>query len=273
MIEIIYEIWNVVSTAILNLGMLSVLFFLLAFLVKGKEAVTAFRNSFSNSMFNLSIMCFNLILLPMVAFNVDWIYSFDYLSAIWVSVPEILVILVAIFCGDFIGYWRHRLEHTRLLWPSHAMHHSDTHMTWLTLQRFHPFNRLSTMVIDSIFLLSLGFPPYALIASNLVRHYYGYFIHADLPWDYGRWNKIFVSPVMHRWHHAAESAAHNTNFATVFSIFDRVFGTYRVPSLCNVPLGISYNVGGNLIGQLLYPLKFRSYFPQRKNRPTNSVGS
>lgn len=193
----------------------------------------------------------------------------ELFSQFWESLPEWLVILLAIFCGDFIGYWRHRLEHSRVLWPSHAMHHSDDQMSWLTLQRFHPFNRASTAIIDAGLLMSLGFPPYALVANNLVRHYYGYFIHADLPWDFGAWNKIFVSPVMHQWHHANEPAAYNTNFATVFSIFDRAFGTYRVPSLSNIPLGISYDVGGNLWGQLLYPLKLSSYF--KKYKKANSI--
>jgi sterol desaturase/sphingolipid hydroxylase (fatty acid hydroxylase superfamily) len=49
----------------------------------------------------------------------------------------------------------------------------------------------------------LGFPSYAIIANNLVRHYYGYYVHADLPWTHGKLGKIFVSPAMHRWHHAA----------------------------------------------------------------------
>ena len=128
---------------------------------------------------------------------------------------------------------------------------------------------VTTAIIDAGLLMSLGFPPYALVANSLVRHYYGYFIHADLPWNYGVWNKVFVSPVMHQWHHANEPAAYNTNFATVFSVFDRAFGTYRVPSLCNIPLGISYDVGGSLWGQLLYPLKLSSYFKKLKKHKLN----
>ena len=134
--------------------------------------------------------------------------------------PAIIVGFTAVFVGDFIGYWRHRLEHTRLLWPSHAVHHSDTAMTWLALLRFHPINRLSTFIIDISILTFLGFPAYALLVYSAVKHYYGFFIHADLPWSYGRLDKVFVSPVMHRWHHSIETEAHETNFATVFSFFD-----------------------------------------------------
>jgi sterol desaturase/sphingolipid hydroxylase (fatty acid hydroxylase superfamily) len=81
-------------------------------------------------------------------------------------------------------------------------------MTWFALVRFHPINRLSTFVIDNSFLLLLGFPAYGLVINA-----YGFFIHADLPWTYGRLDKIFVSPVMHRWHHSIDTVPYQTNFA------------------------------------------------------------
>ena len=177
----------------------------------------------------------------------------------WNNLPSILVAFFAVFVGDFVGYWRHRLEHTRFFWPSHAVHHSDTTMTWLALLRFHPINRLSTFIIDSAVLILLGFPAYALVVYVAVKHYYGFFIHADLPWSYGRLDNIFVSPIMHRWHHSNDPAAYQTNFATVFSIFDRVFGTYRVPGLPNTPLGVTFNMGNGVSGQLLHPFKPSAY--------------
>ena len=60
--------------------------------------------------------------------------------------------------GDFFSYWRHRLEHTRLLWPAHAIHHSDTDLTWLTIGRFHPIDRVVTCTVDIALLALLGFP-------------------------------------------------------------------------------------------------------------------
>lgn len=246
-----------------SLQLLAIFFLLLSILVKGKEATKAIQMSFSSTIFNITLMTFNIIFLPLVLIYFSFVsnyYDFRLIdSSHWNGINFILVIFLAVFLGDFIGYWRHRLEHSLLLWPSHAVHHSDAQMTWLTLQRFHPFNRVSTYVIDSGFLLIIGLPLDAIIVNNLVRHYYGYFIHADLPWTYGHWGKIFVSPVMHRWHHALEKEAHNTNYATVFSIFDRCFGTYRVPGICNEPLGVLSHQGRNFLAQLIYPLKLSSY--------------
>src|SRR4029453_761312 len=75
---------------------------------------------------------------------------------VWSSLPRWLTFAAVVFVGDFASYWRHRLEHTRWLWPTHAIHHSDTEMTWLTGNRFHPVNSFTTAVIDNTVLALLG---------------------------------------------------------------------------------------------------------------------
>ena len=60
---------------------------------------------------------------------------------------------------------------------------------------------------------------------------------------------------MHRWHHARELRYAGTNFATVFSVFDRIFGTHFVPGPCAVALGIEDDPGRSTEAQLIYPLR------------------
>jgi len=240
----------------------SALFFgSIALLVKGREAIDAARRAVAEVRFNLTLYLLDAVFVaPMLAIAVTVIrsvvkkYSLGIVGEeTWAIVTQPVTFVVVVFAGDFISYWRHRLEHTRWLWPAHAIHHSDTQMTWMTLSRFHPINRATTTCIDIACLAILGFPAWALVANELVRHYYGEFIHADLPWMYGPLRRIFVSPVMHRWHHARDVTGTGSNFATVFSVFDRAFGTYYVPGLCAVPLGVIDDVGPGVIRQLLYP--------------------
>lgn len=247
------------------------LFFLsLGVIVKRAALFHDARRAARESRLNLWIMVFNTVfVLPGLTFVVQGLHDLNALWGLrlfkttdWATLHPLVAIFVAILVGDFIGYWRHRLEHTPLLWPSHAVHHSDTEMTWLTLERFHPINRLTTLLFDTAALLVLGLPPYALAANMFVRHYYGFLIHADLPWTYGPFAAVFVSPAMHRWHHAADPRAFNTNYATVFSIFDRIFGTLRVPGLCNVPLGVTDDMKPTLVGQLGYAFTARAYARQ-----------
>jgi sterol desaturase/sphingolipid hydroxylase (fatty acid hydroxylase superfamily) len=239
----------------------TVFFGFIALLVKGREAIDAARRAVAEVRFNLTLYLLDAVFVaPVLAVAVTVIRSVvkGYSLGIvredaWVIVGQPLTFVAVVFVGDFVSYWRHRLEHTRWLWPAHAMHHSDTEMTWLTLSRFHPINRATTTCIDVACLAILGFPAWALVANELVRHYYGEFIHADLPWMYGPLRRIFVSPVMHRWHHARDVTGTGSNFATVFSVFDGAFGTYYVPGLCVVPLGVTDKVGLGVIRQLLYP--------------------
>ena len=242
-------------------------FFCLGFIIKRWTLFEDMRRAARESGLNLSIMTFNVVVLgPILVFTLQGLHEINHAlgfhivdMSVWLSLHPAFVILVAVFLGDFVGYLRHRLEHTALFWPAHAVHHSDTEMTWLTLMRFHPINRLTTLIIDNSVLLLLGFPPYALIANNIVRNNYGFLIHADLPWTYGKLSAVFVSPAMHRWHHSTDREAFDTNFATVFSVFDRAFGTYRVPGPCDVPLGVTDDMAPTLSGQLGYAFTRRAY--------------
>jgi sterol desaturase/sphingolipid hydroxylase (fatty acid hydroxylase superfamily) len=176
-------------------------------------------------------------------------------ASLWDGVPVATTALLAILAGDLIGYWRHRWEHCRALWPAHAIHHSDTAMSWLTLLRFHPVNRFTTTLADTAFLVLLGFPAWAILLNGYARHYYGYFVHADLPWTFGRCGKILVSPVMHRWHHAQAEEARGANFATVFAFYDVLFGTFYCPHSEIGPLGVDDPLPRSWFGQTIYPIR------------------
>lgn len=169
--------------------------------------------------------------------------------------PGGAVAFLALAASDFTGYWRHRLMHVPGLWPVHAAHHSDPQMTWLTLARFHPVNRLITTACSAAALTVLGLPAWAVALNAVVRHFYGYFIHADLPIDYGPAGRILVSPAMHRWHHARDVTGSGANFATVFAFWDVVFGTWYVPKAAPPALGIDETgYPGSWLGQTVWPL-------------------
>lgn len=244
-----------------NLALPALIFAAIALAAGGADAIRKARNASGEVRTNALLFIFDIIFIaPLLALMLGaagiWIQRSGFvLNIAWDALPVWLVAIVAVLAGDFIGYWRHRLEHTPWLWPTHAIHHSDTAMTWTTGVRFHPFNRVTTALIDTSFLALLGFPPWALIANNLVRHYYGLFIHMDLPWTYGPLGRIFVSPAMHRWHHIRDADGAGVNFATITSIYDQAFGTYHLPGPCTVPLGVRDEIGQGALAQLLWPFK------------------
>jgi sterol desaturase/sphingolipid hydroxylase (fatty acid hydroxylase superfamily) len=255
----------------------AVFFALLALAIKRGEAWAAARRAGEQVRVSLWLYFLDAVFtVPVMAIVISAIHALlfhlgvtRFQTSVWAMMGTYPTLFLVLFLGDFASYWRHRFEHTSFLWPSHAVHHSDTDMTWLTLERFHPINRVTTTVIDSTFLVLMGFPAWAVLANSVVRHYYGYFIHADLPWTYGKFGAIFVSPAMHHWHHAREVRYAGTNFATVFSVFDRAFGTYK-GGLCDVPLGLDADMGVGVKGQLAYP--FRVWWARLSKRREPGAG-
>ncbi|MBN8844577.1 MAG: sterol desaturase family protein [Sphingomonadales bacterium] len=201
---------------------------------------------------NLLIFLFDtLVILPYVALPSVWLVAWlgtpVAFSDFWAGLPVVVTGAAVVILGDYVGYWRHRLEHGPLLWPFHATHHSDREMNWFSLNRMHPVNRLTTVTIDSVFLAIAGFPAWAVVLNGLVRSGWGFFIHADLRWTLGRAGILLISPSAHRWHHVRDEAMAGTNFATMFTLWDRLHGTWQPsPEPCREPTGVEGHSGGFL---------------------------
>jgi sterol desaturase/sphingolipid hydroxylase (fatty acid hydroxylase superfamily) len=137
--------------------------------------------------------------------------------------------LIAIVVGDFVGYWTHRLNHTRQLWDYHAIHHSSEVMDWLTAVRLHPVNDIIAKVSQASPVLLLGLSPISVEMYVPILSAYVAMIHANIHWTYGPFRYFLASPAFHRWHHTREKEGHGKNFAGLFPIFDVIFGTFYMP--------------------------------------------
>jgi sterol desaturase/sphingolipid hydroxylase (fatty acid hydroxylase superfamily) len=188
-------------------------------------------------------------------------------NAVFAWLGPIATGFLVVVVGDFAGYWRHRAQHTPWLWPAHAVHHSDRRLTWTSLDRMHPLDRLGT-AMDTFVLTALGFPVWAIALNNMVRHYYGYAIHTDAPWTFGKASLLLNSPAMHRWHHARHITS-GCNFATVFAVWDRLFGTFHQPGPCDAPLGVEEDLGEGAAAQYAYP--FRVWWAALRRRRAEPV--
>lgn len=266
--------------AAVDMGLCALAFAVLALIARGAASVRSARKAAGEVSTNVALFAIDTVFVaPALAFTLAalgaWIRDsgLGLAPGTWAVWPAWLLAPLALFMGDFIAYWRHRLEHTAPLWPAHAIHHSDTAMTWTTGVRFHPINRFSTGLIDTGFLALLGFPPWALVFNNLTRHYYGLFIHMDLPWTYGPLGRVLVSPAMHRWHHVREGQGVGANFATVFSLFDQAFGTHHAPGPCDVPLGVPEPVGHNALALLWWPAAALHRYCARQFTPARTGDS
>src|SRR5688572_18543237 len=155
--------WTALADAVIVLIIPTVFFVGLALIVKRREAWGAARRAAHEARINLGYYFLDaLFVVPVLGIVTVAIGMFMQSAGLilvpaswWLAIGTYPALVMAVFLGDFIGYWRHRLEHTKWLWPTHAIHHSDEEMTWLTLNRFHPINRITTTIIDSAFLMAM----------------------------------------------------------------------------------------------------------------------
>jgi len=155
---------------------------------------------------------------------------------------------------DFVLYWIHRGFHDGFLWKYHAVHHASEDVEWISAARFHPVNlALGTALVDVVALLG-GISPDIFVVVGPFTTLTSGLVHANLNWTFGPLRYVFVSPVFHRWHHAR--AVCDRNFASTFSLWDVMFGTYHMPA---GELPKDYGIDDKempqgLMPQLVYPI-------------------
>ena len=248
--------------AITLLAVTGSVFGLLALATKRGAILQAVKRSQREFLTNLGLAFINLVVLaPLFLLPENAIHGMigtpSSLVGIWDNLPGWVTFLAAILMFDFVVYWRHRAEHTRLLWPIHATHHADTAIHWLTVLRKHPLSKLLSTCFDVILLLLLGVPEWAVAAASLTRGLWGFFIHADVPWTLGIFGTVLISPAAHRLHHIRDEALMGTNYGNTVTLWDKLFGTYQDPRhylACET--GIAEGTRG-IVGELLRPFEPR----------------
>jgi sterol desaturase/sphingolipid hydroxylase (fatty acid hydroxylase superfamily) len=167
----------------------------------------------------------------------------------WWQVPIVLVL------ADFLSYWQHRLFHTRLLWPTHAVHHSSRQLDWLSSGRFHPLNEIGVQLITVGPVLACGFDAATFLVFAPFTTWYAVFLHSNVPWSFARLRHLIASPMFHRWHHTSEDEGLDKNFGGVLSVWDVLFGTFYLPEgRAAMIFGTGDPVPEGFFKQLAYPL-------------------
>lgn len=133
---------------------------------------------------------------------------------------------------DFFYYCWHRAAHWySWLWAAHFMHHStEEYNLSVTLREPVPLTEFLIPLEYTIMVLGVavfGFPMTFTSAIAMNDTLYMNSLHTELvdplPWC----ETVFMSASLHRVHHARNLRALGKNYGSVFSIWDRLFGTYE----------------------------------------------
>ena len=147
-----------------------------------------------------------------------------------IATPYWFAVIAGFLLLDLTRYLHHYLLHrVPLLWNFHRVHHADHDYDFTVGLRFHPIEALFTTAFLFGAILLLGPPPEATLAAELAVAVSGMVVHANAKapaWleRYGR--LVLVTPDMHRIHHSTVMEEHNSNYASVLSVWDRMFASY-----------------------------------------------
>ena len=181
-------------------------------------------------------------------------YVYRNAAASWPWWAQALLLVIGF---DFLQWAIHRLLHAvPWLWQFHKVHHSvvDGEMDWIVSFRFHWAEAVVYKTLQYLPLAFFGFGAPAVLIQALVGTAVGHLNHSNLDVGYGRWRYILNSPRMHLWHHDADGPA--KNFGIIFSAWDWIFGTARLPARAPERLGFPdlAELPRGFIGRSLWPL-------------------
>lgn len=152
-----------------------------------------------------------------------------------VDLPLWLHVVLGVLLLDLIGaYLIHFIQHkVGWMWKFHLVHHSDTAVDVTTSLRQHPGETVFRITFTALAVLVAGIPIGILVLYQSLSILFAQVTHANLglPAVIDRplsW--IFVSPNMHKVHHHYRQPFTDTNYGNIFSIWDRLFGTYAPAS-------------------------------------------
>jgi len=131
---------------------------------------------------------------------------------------------------DFVSYCWHRANHRiRPLWRFHQVHHSDAAFSVSTGVRFHPGELVLSLPLRLVAVVAVGAPLTGVIVfeiafsvANLIEHG-----DIDLPLAFERRvGRALITPALHRRHHSRQRGELDSNYGTIFAIWDRLLGTF-----------------------------------------------
>jgi len=162
----------------------------------------------------------------------DWAALKQVGIVYWFSLSPLAAIIVSALILDFFGGWlSHITEHkVPLFWRMHIIHHADNNIDVTSGLRHHPLESVWRGLFFLIAIIICGAPIYAVMIYQTLLTIFTGVTHANIslpPAVDKIMSYILVSPNMHKVHHHWKQPYTDSNYGGVFSIWDRLFGTFK----------------------------------------------
>jgi sterol desaturase/sphingolipid hydroxylase (fatty acid hydroxylase superfamily) len=151
----------------------------------------------------------------------------------WLGLTGWLELAMSLVVLDLFDYFWHRANHrVTFLWRFHKAHHADTAMDVTTALRFHPGELIISALAKALWIAIWGPTAIAWFLFEAMVSLCAQFHHSniDFPARIERViSAIIVTPRFHASHHAVDRRYGDSNFSTIFSLWDNLFNSYQRP--------------------------------------------
>jgi sterol desaturase/sphingolipid hydroxylase (fatty acid hydroxylase superfamily) len=184
-----------------------------------------------------------------------------------IELPLWAQVIVGILLLDLIGaYFIHWTEHkVTWMWKFHLVHHSDMTVDVTTGLRHHPGETIFRIAFTIMAVVIVGAPIGIVMLYQSLSVLFAHLTHANInmPRSIDKvLSFVFITPNMHKVHHHYTQPLTDTNFGNIFSIWDRIFGTFAsVEDISTLKYGIDTHMDeeeNNRLGNLL-KIPFQPY--------------
>ena len=190
------------------------------------------KHAIPNLFFTATTVIINFSLAFLLLFTADWVQINNFGIINWMpEMPLWLYILLGVVLLDFFGaYLAHYTEHKiKPLWMIHLVHHSDHKVDTTTANRHHPLESVIRFGFTLFGVLVDGAPIAIVMIYQSMSLVFTQFNHANIkiPKSIDKLlSYVIVSPDMHKVHHHNLLPYTDANYGNIFSIWDRLLGTY-----------------------------------------------
>jgi alkylglycerol monooxygenase len=148
--------------------------------------------------------------------------------AIYHLQSTILMFCILFVALDFQGYWIHRWSHKiNIFWNKHAIHHSSEEFNLACALRQSVSSFVNLFTFFLIPCAILGIPSLMVATVSPIHLFAQFWYHTRHINRMGFIENILVTPSHHRVHHAMNIEYMDKNFAQIFIIWDKLFGTFQ----------------------------------------------
>ncbi|MEM9738259.1 MAG: sterol desaturase family protein [Pseudomonadota bacterium] len=182
------------------------------------DAITSLAMGLGNVVVNTLTATASLWLMMLV-----WPYRVFEMPVTWWSFLMVFILY------DVVYYWKHRFAHRmRWFWAEHITHHSSTHYNLTTALRQPWFGPFTGLIVLGWPIVLIGFHPAFIFFAGGLNLVYQFWIHTEAIDRMPRWfEAVMNTPSHHRVHHATNPRYLDRNYAGVFIIWDKMFGTFE----------------------------------------------